>query len=44
MEPGVVELLELAADGDTIWQRRLEFEPMKLTEPVNDFETLYESG
>ena len=31
MEPGIVELLELAADGDTIWQRRLRFQPMKLT-------------
>ena len=31
MGAGVVELLELAGDGDTIWQRRLEFEPMKLT-------------
>ena len=38
MEPGVVELLELAADGDTIWQRRLEFEPMKLTATMVDAE------
>lgn len=38
MEPGVVELLELAADGDTIWQRRLAFEPMKLTAEMVDAE------
>lgn len=38
MGPGVVELLELAANGDTIWQRKLEFEPMKLTEAMVDGE------
>lgn len=37
-EPGVVELLELAADGDTTWQRRLAFEPTKLTAAIVDAE------
>ena len=30
MEPGVVELLELSAEGDTIWQRRLDVDPVRL--------------
>ena len=29
-DPGVVELLELSAEGDTIWQRRLDFEAVRL--------------
>ena len=28
---GVVELIELGADGDTVWSRRIEFEPLRLT-------------
>ena len=28
---GVVELIELDADGDTVWLRRIEFEPRRLT-------------
>ena len=28
---GVVELIELDADGDTVWLRRLQFEPQRLT-------------
>ena len=29
--PGSLDLLELSADGDTLWERRLQFEPLKLT-------------
>ncbi len=29
--PGVVELLEVDSDGDTIWHRHLQFEPHRLT-------------
>ena len=29
--PGSLDLLELNADGDTLWERRLQFEPLKLT-------------
>ena len=29
--PGSLELLELNAHGDTLWQRRLQFDPVKLT-------------
>ena len=29
--PGALDLLELNADGDTLWKRRLQFEPLKLT-------------
>ena len=28
---GTVELIELDADGDTVWLRKLQFEPLKLT-------------
>ena len=30
--PGSLDLLELNADGDTLWERRLQFEPLKLTQ------------
>lgn len=30
-EPGAVELIEMSAGGDTVWHRRLQFEPRKLT-------------
>ncbi len=29
--PGVVELIELDANGDTLWFRRLQFEPLEIT-------------
>lgn len=29
--PGSLDLLELNADGDTLWERRLQFEPLELT-------------
>ena len=29
--PGSLDLLELSANGDTLWERRLQFEPLKLT-------------
>ena len=29
--PGALDLLELNVDGDTLWKRRLQFEPLKLT-------------
>ena len=29
--PGSLDLIELNADGDTLWERRLQFEPLKLT-------------
>ncbi len=29
--PGFLDLIELNADGDTLWERRLQFEPLKLT-------------
>lgn len=29
--PGSLDLLELNADGDTLWKRRLQFDPLKLT-------------
>ena len=31
---GVVELIELDADGDTVWLRRLQLEPQRLTSEV----------
>ena len=30
--PGSLDLLELNAHGDTLWQRRLQFKPLKLTD------------
>ncbi len=29
--PGSLDLIELNEDGDTLWERRLQFEPLKLT-------------
>ena len=29
--PGTLDLIELSAAGDTLWERRLQFEPLKLT-------------
>lgn len=29
--PGVVELIEVSSDGDTLWHRRLQLEPQRLT-------------
>lgn len=30
-EPGAVELIEVGVEGDTVWHRRLKFEPRRLT-------------
>ncbi len=35
-EPGEVELIEFGATGDTVWHRRLEFEPRRLTRQMVD--------
>ena len=32
--PGEVEFLEVSAEGDTVWQRRLGFRPIRLTRPM----------
>ncbi len=32
--PGEAELLEVSAAGDTVWKRRLGFEPTRLTRPM----------
>jgi len=32
--PGETELIEVGAAGDTVWQRRLEFDPVRLTRPM----------
>ena len=34
--PGAVELIEVNALGDTVWQRRLQFEPLALTGQMID--------
>lgn len=39
--PGVVDLTELSADGDTVWFRRLRFPPIPL--PVREVEELVEN-
>ena len=36
LEPGEAEFLEIAAGGDTIWRRRLSFDPIRLTRPMLD--------
>ncbi len=36
--PGIVELIEVSTEGDTVWHRPLQFEPRKLTpEMVEDY-------
>lgn len=41
LDPGVVDLTELSADGDTVWFRRLRFSPIPL--PVREVEELVEN-
>ena len=36
LRAGEAETLEIAATGDTLWQRRLQFEPLPLAGPVLD--------
>lgn len=36
LEPGEAEFLEMGARGDTIWRRRLSFDPLRLTRPMLD--------
>lgn len=36
LRPGEAELLEVAAAGDTVWQRRLQFEPIPVTRSILD--------
>ena len=36
IQPGEAELLEVAAAGDTVWRRRLRFDPIPLAGPVLD--------
>ncbi len=38
IQPGEAELLEVGVAGDTVWQRRLRFDPIPLTGPVLDEE------
>ncbi len=38
VQPGEAELLEVAAAGDTVWQRRLRFDPIPLAGSVLDEE------
>lgn len=40
--PGEAELIEVNAKGDTVWQRRLQFEPMALTgQMIDDYVELH---
>ena len=40
--PGSLDLLELNAAGDTLWERRLQFEPLKLTpEWIQEFVDMF---
>lgn len=34
--PGQTELIEVIAPGDTVWERRMEFDPVRLTRPMVD--------
>ncbi len=34
--PGETELIEVSAPGDTVWKRRMEFDPVRLTRPLVD--------
>ena len=34
--PGETELMELSAVGDTVWTRRMKFDPVRLTRPMVD--------
>ncbi len=36
LEPGEAEFLEISAGGDTIWRRRVSFDPLRLTRPMLD--------
>ena len=36
LEPGEAEFLEIGTVGDTIWHRRLSFDPLTLTRPILD--------
>ena len=36
LDPGEAELMELSAAGDTVWKRRIAFDPLRLTQPKVD--------
>ena len=36
LRPGEAELIEVSASGDTVWRRRLEFEPVRLSQAMVD--------
>ena len=42
LEPGQVDLTELSADGDTVWFRRMSFQPLAL--PMADVDEMLDQG